>query len=119
APTNTVRRPVNYREAGPGSEPAPTTPFPRSPPAVIGNGDTMVLPDVPATIFEGEAEVAVVMGKRAAHVKAEEAMSYVFGYTNFVDGSARGLPPVGHTFYQMKSRNTFAPIGPCLANAAA
>jgi len=79
---------------------------------VIGNGDTMVLPDVPATIFEGEAEVALVMGKRAANVKAEEAMSYVFGYTNFIDGSARGLPPAGNTFYQMKSRDTFAPIGP-------
>jgi 2-keto-4-pentenoate hydratase/2-oxohepta-3-ene-1,7-dioic acid hydratase in catechol pathway len=57
---------------------------------VIGHGDTMVLPDVPATIFEGEAEVAVIIGKRASHVRASEAMDYVFGYTNFIDGSARG-----------------------------
>ncbi len=53
----------------------------------------MVLPDVPATIFEGEAEMAVVIGKRASNVKAADAMGYVFGYTNFIDGSARGLPP--------------------------
>src|SRR5258706_13939315 len=72
----------------------------------------MVLPDVPATIFEGEAEVALVIGKRASNVKAADAMNYVFGYLNFIDGSARGLPPAGNTFYQMKSRETFAPIGP-------
>ena len=33
--------------------------------------------------------------------------SYIFGYMNFIDGSARGLPPSGNTFYQMKSRDTF------------
>ena len=58
---------------------------------MIGDGDTMVLPDVPATIFEGEAEVALVIGKRASDVRAAEAMDYVFGYLNFIDGSARGL----------------------------
>jgi 2-keto-4-pentenoate hydratase/2-oxohepta-3-ene-1,7-dioic acid hydratase in catechol pathway len=41
-------------------------------------------------------------------------MDYVFGYINFVDGSARGLPPAGNVFFQMKSRDTFAPIGPYL-----
>ena len=75
----------------------------------------MVLPDVPATIFEGEAEMALVIGKRASHVKAADAMNYVFGYTNFIDGSARGLPP--HSFFAMKSRDTFAPIGPYLVTA--
>ena len=84
---------------------------------MIGNGDTMVLPDVPATIFEGEAEVAVIIGKRASNVKAADAMSYVFGYTNFIDGSARGLLPSGNTFYQMKSRDTFCPLGPYLVTA--
>ena len=44
-------------------------------------------------------------------------MSYVFGYTNFIDGSARGLPPDRNTFFQMKSRDTFAPLGPCLVTA--
>src|ERR1700693_4589274 len=77
----------------------------------------MVLPDVPATIFEGEAEVAVIIGKRASNVRAGEAMDYVFGYTNFIDGSARGLLPPGNTFYQMKSRDTFAPMGPYLVTA--
>ena len=41
----------------------------------------------------------------------------MFGYVNFIDGSARGLPPPGNIFYQMKSRDTFAPIGPYLVTA--
>ncbi len=116
-PNNIVCMAVNYMEDGTRSEPAPINAFHKSPNTVIGNGDTMVLPDVPATIFEGEAEVAVVIGKRASGVKASEAMDYVFGYTNFIDGSARGLPPAGNTFYQMKSRDSFAPIGPYLVTA--
>ena len=59
----------------------------------------------------------MIIGKRASNVRAAEAMSYVFGYMNFIDGSARGLPPSGNTFYQMKSRDTFAPIGPYIVTA--
>lgn len=108
---------VNYMEDGTLAEPAPINAFHKSPNAIIGHGDTMVLPDVPATIFEGEAELAVVIGKRASNVKAADAMDYVFGYMNFIDGSARGLPPAGNVFFQMKSRDTFAPIGPYLVTA--
>jgi 2-keto-4-pentenoate hydratase/2-oxohepta-3-ene-1,7-dioic acid hydratase in catechol pathway len=108
---------VNYMEDGTRTEPAPINAFHKSPTGVIGPGDTMVLPDVPATIFEGEAEVAVVIGKRAKNVKAADAMGYIFGYVNFIDGSARGLPPPGNVFYQMKSRDTFAPLGPWIVTA--
>jgi len=108
---------VNYMEDGTRSEPAPINAFHKATNSVIGHGDTMVLPDVPATIFEGEAELAVVIGKRAANVSAAEAMDYVFGYMNFIDGSARGLPPESNVFFQMKSRDTFAPIGPFLVTA--
>src|SRR5260370_36977774 len=104
-------------EDGARSEPAPINAFMKSPAAVIGPGDTMVLPDVPATIFEGEAEVALIIGKRATAVPAARAMEYIFGYCNFIDGSARGLLPTGNTFYQMKSRDTFAPMGPYLVTA--
>ena len=108
---------VNYMEDGTRAEPAPINAFHKSPSGVIGDGDTMVLPDVPANIFEGEAEVALVIGKRASNVKAAAAMGHIFGYVNFIDGSARGLPPAGNTFYQMKSRDTFAPMGPCIVTA--
>ncbi len=108
---------VNYMEDGTRKEPAPINAFHKSPGCVIGDGDTMVLPDVPATIFEGEAEMALVIGKRAANVPAAKAMEYVFGYMNFIDGSARGLPPAGNTFYQMKSRDSFGPMGPFIVTA--
>jgi 2-keto-4-pentenoate hydratase/2-oxohepta-3-ene-1,7-dioic acid hydratase in catechol pathway len=108
---------VNYMEDGTRTEPAPINAFHKSPMAVIGNGDTMVLPDMPATIFEGEAELGLVIGKRASHVKEADAMSCVFGYLNFIDGSARGLPPANNVFYQAKSRDTFAPIGPYIVTA--
>jgi 2-keto-4-pentenoate hydratase/2-oxohepta-3-ene-1,7-dioic acid hydratase in catechol pathway len=116
-PNNIDCMAVNYMEDGTRTEPAPINAFHKSPNAVIGPGDTMVLPDVPATIFEGEAEMAVVIGKRAKNVKAADAMGYVFGYVNFIDGSARGLPPPGNVFYQMKSRDTFAPLGPWIVTA--
>jgi 2-keto-4-pentenoate hydratase/2-oxohepta-3-ene-1,7-dioic acid hydratase in catechol pathway len=116
-PVNIDCMAVNYMEDGTRTEPAPINAFHKSPNAVIGHGETMVLPDVPATIFEGEAELAVVIGRRAKNVKAADAMSHVFGYTNFIDGSARGLLPPGNVFYQMKSRETFAPLGPYLVTA--
>jgi 2-keto-4-pentenoate hydratase/2-oxohepta-3-ene-1,7-dioic acid hydratase in catechol pathway len=108
---------VNYMEDGTLKEPAPINAFHKSSSAVIGHGDTLVLPDIPATIFEGEAELALVIGKRASHVKAADAMKYIFGYVNFIDGSARGVLPPGNTFYQMKSRDTFAPMGPYIVTA--
>tara|TARA_B100000745_G_scaffold298652_1_gene247779 strand:- start:130 stop:1056 length:927 start_codon:yes stop_codon:yes gene_type:complete len=116
-PGNIVCMAVNYMEDGTRSEPAPINAFHKSPNSVIGNRDTMVLPDAPATIFEGEAEMALIIGKHASNVKPENAYEHIFGYMGFIDGSARGLPPAGNTFYQMKSRDTFAPMGPWLVTA--
>jgi len=116
-PINIECMAVNYMEDGTRKEPAPINAFHKSPSCIIGHGDTMVLPDIPATIFEGEAEVALVIGKRASHVPAAKAMDYVFGYMNFIDGSARGVVPPNNVFYQMKSRDTFAPIGPWIVTA--
>ncbi len=116
-PGNIVCMAVNYMEDGTRAAPAPLNAFHKAPTAVIGPGETMILPDVPATIFEGEAEIAVVIGRRAANVARARAMEHVFGYVNFIDGSARGLPPPGNVFFQMKSRDTFAPIGPWIVTA--
>ncbi len=116
-PVNIDCMAVNYMEDGTRKEPAPINAFHKSANSIIGPGETMVLPDVPASVFEGEAELAVIIGKKGFNIKAADAMSHVFGYCNFIDGSARGLPPAGNTFYQMKSRETFAPIGPWLVTA--
>ena len=116
-PVNIECMAVNYMEDGTRSAPAPINAFHKSPGCIIGHGDTMLLPDMAASIFEGEAELGLVIGKRASNVPAARAMDYVFGYVNFIDGSARGVVPDNNVFYQMKSRATFAPIGPYLVTA--
>ena len=107
---------VNYMEDGTRDAPAPIQAFQKSPSSIIGNGDTMVLPDDPSTVYEGEAELAVVIGKRATNVSEADALDHIFGYTNFIDGSARGLGGFS-VFHAMKSRDTFAPIGPYIVTA--
>ncbi len=108
---------VNYLEHA-GAEMPPINAFLKSPHAVIGNGDTIVLPDAQPTIFEHEAELALVIGKRASKVKAGDYQDYIFGYLNFIDVSARGLgaPPLD-SFFPIKSWNGFAPLGPFLVTA--
>lgn len=108
---------VNYMEDGTLDAPAPINAFHKSPSAVIGPGGTMALPDAPAEVFEGEAELALVIGRSATRVSREQAMDHVFGYVNFIDGSARGLPPTNNVFFQAKSRDGFAPMGPYLVTA--
>lgn len=114
-PVNIDCMAVNYMENGTRAEPSPINGFLKSPNTVIGDGETMVLPDVPATVFEGEAEIALVIGKYADNVKEADAWGYIFGYTNFIDGSARGLQPGG--FFYHKTFKTFAPIGPYVVTA--
>ena len=111
-PGNIVCMAVNYMENGTLPKKPQINAFHKAATAVIGNDDTMVLPDEPATIFEGEAEMALVISKRADNVKAADAFDHIFGYCNFIDGSARGLASAG--FFAMKSRATFAPMGPYL-----
>ena len=88
--------------------------FLKSPTGIIGKDDTVQLPDVAATVFHFEPELSVVIGKTASYVSQAEAMDHVFGYTQFIDVSARGLPG---GFFLGKSWHTFAPMGPALVTA--
>jgi 2-keto-4-pentenoate hydratase/2-oxohepta-3-ene-1,7-dioic acid hydratase in catechol pathway len=116
-PINIACMSVNYMEDGTRAEPAPINTFMKSPMSIIGPNEAMVLPDIPSSVFEGEAEIALVIGKKATNVAAKNARKYIFGYMNFIDGSARGVQPAAQSFYQMKSRDTFAPIGPWIVTA--
>lgn len=109
---------VNYMEDETQTEPPPINAFNKSSSSVIGNGDTIVLPDVPATVFEHEAELGIVIGKRASAIKAENAYDHIFGYVNFMDVSCRGVGPAGRdSFFIGKSWDTFGPMGPALVTA--
>jgi 2-keto-4-pentenoate hydratase/2-oxohepta-3-ene-1,7-dioic acid hydratase in catechol pathway len=116
-PSKLICAAVNYLEFG-QREPAVLDAFLKSPSAIIGSGDTCELPPVPATIFHHEPELAFVVGKRAAKVSQDDALSYIFGYCNFLDMSARGLQgAVGNSFFLGKCWDTFAPMGPALVTA--
>lgn len=107
---------TNYMEDGTLEKPFAINAFHKSPSAVIGPDETLVMQDIPATLFEAEAELAVVIGKRAKDISEDEALDHVFGYMNFIDGSARGLIS-RNVFFQVKSRDTFAPMGPYIVTA--
>jgi len=64
-----------------------------------------------------EAEIAVVIGKRAAYVSPEEAEEYIFGYTLANDISARDLQKATSQWIPGKTCDTFCPLGPCIVTA--
>jgi 2-keto-4-pentenoate hydratase/2-oxohepta-3-ene-1,7-dioic acid hydratase in catechol pathway len=86
--------------------------FFKSPEAISGDGDTVILPPHEADIFHHEAEIAVVIGKESKDLTEENAMDAVFGYTVFNDVSARGLGRKGSASFLGKSFDTFAGFGP-------
>jgi 2-keto-4-pentenoate hydratase/2-oxohepta-3-ene-1,7-dioic acid hydratase in catechol pathway len=64
-----------------------------------------------------EAELAVVIGKRARRVQESDAYNYVFGYTCLNDVSARDLQKADGQWVRAKSLDTFCPIGPVVVTA--
>lgn len=86
--------------------------FFKSPEAIAGPGDTVVLPPHQANIFHHEAEIAVVIGRESRDLTAADAMDAVFGYVVYNDISARGLGRSGINSFLGKSFDTFALFGP-------
>ncbi|UZX03042.1 fumarylacetoacetate hydrolase family protein [Arthrobacter sp. CDRTa11] len=87
---------------------------------IVGPYDDIQLPGNPASKVDWEAELAVVVGKTCKNASAEDALSYVAGYTVANDLSDRGLfPRAGAVFpafsfdwFAHKSQDGFCPIGP-------
>jgi 2-keto-4-pentenoate hydratase/2-oxohepta-3-ene-1,7-dioic acid hydratase in catechol pathway len=104
-------------------EPRELNMFMKNPDAVIGPGDTIMLPEFTVPwIFMHEAELALVMKGPAKMVKAKDWKKAVFGYTAMIDVSAREKgrrtwPATPLTSWLGKSFDTFAPMGPCIATA--
>jgi 2-keto-4-pentenoate hydratase/2-oxohepta-3-ene-1,7-dioic acid hydratase in catechol pathway len=64
--------------------------FLKPPSSIISNGENIILPPQSAQV-EHEAELVVIVGKRAKNVTAETAREYIFGYTIGNDVTARDL----------------------------
>ena len=104
---------LNYRDhAAESNMPIPEKPvvFSKFSTCVIAPGEPVVLPSVSKQV-DYEAELAVVIGRRAKHVSADRAYDYVLGYTAFNDVSARDFQFGDGQWQRGKSCDTFAPMG--------
>jgi 2-keto-4-pentenoate hydratase/2-oxohepta-3-ene-1,7-dioic acid hydratase in catechol pathway len=72
---------------------------------------------IPATNYDYEAELVIVMGRRASNVSEAEALSYVFGYATGNDFTARDLQSRSSQWMIGKACDGFAPIGPYVVTA--
>lgn len=79
--------------------------------SVIGPGEPIVFPKM-ARRVDYEAELAIVIKKRARHVTEEQAGDFILGYTCFNDVTARDLQPKNGQWTLAKSFDTFSPLGP-------
>ena len=67
------------------------------------------------TDLDYEAELAVIIGREASHVREEDVKDYIFGYTIINDVSARTLQTRHKQWYFGKGLDGFLPMGPCIA----
>jgi 2,4-didehydro-3-deoxy-L-rhamnonate hydrolase len=88
--------------------------------ALVGSGRAIAMPDH-AEKIDYEAELAVVIGRRAYRVDAEDALDCVFGYSVLNDISARDwvaeASPLGPNWTMAKGFNESAPMGPWITPA--
>jgi 2-keto-4-pentenoate hydratase/2-oxohepta-3-ene-1,7-dioic acid hydratase in catechol pathway len=107
---------LNYRDhAAETNVPVPSVPtvFAKFPTAIIGPGDSIVLPKS-SSQPDYEAEFAFVIGKGGRHIPAERWAEHVFGYTMLNDVSARDYQKAVSQWTMGKNFDTFAPMGPYL-----
>ncbi len=116
APPNVLAIGLNYRQhAAETNAPIPDHPllFIKASTSVIAPGDAIVLPEMAPGEVDYEAEIAVVIGRRAWGVCVADALSYVLGYTCGNDVSARDCQKrLDRQWARGKSFDTFCPLGP-------
>jgi len=111
---------LNYRDHAAESKMAlPPVPvvFFKMPAAIIGPGESIVLPRDTAEP-DYEAELAFVIGKGGYRIPASEWRSHVYGYTIINDVSARDVQRATSQWSLAKSFPTFCPMGPAIVPAA-
>ncbi len=85
--------------------------FLKPPSALIGPGDTILLPPQSQQV-EHEAELVIVIGKHGRWIQPEYALEYIFGYTIGNDVTARDLQRRDGQWTRGKGFDTFCPLGP-------
>jgi 2-keto-4-pentenoate hydratase/2-oxohepta-3-ene-1,7-dioic acid hydratase in catechol pathway len=82
---------------------------------IIGQKENIVKPSCVKQL-DYEAELAIVIARKAKNVSVSEAKSYIFGYTILNDVSARDIQFKDKQWTRGKSFDTFAPTGPCITS---
>src|SRR5262245_11669379 len=117
APSKIVCVGLNYKDhAAESGKPLPPEPllFLKPPSGIIAPGDTIRLPpDVGRVDYE--AELAIVIGRRAHRIKGERAFDYIYGFTCLNDVTARDMQRREPQYTRAKGFDTFGPFGPCIA----
>jgi 2-keto-4-pentenoate hydratase/2-oxohepta-3-ene-1,7-dioic acid hydratase in catechol pathway len=90
--------------------------FAKFPTTIIGAGDEIRWEPALSEQIDWEAELAVVIGRPARRVRAEDAYEYVFGYTVANDVTARDLQRGDGQWVRGKSLDTFCPLGPWIVS---
>jgi len=106
---------LNYRDhAEESGMELPTRPllFAKWPSSLIGPGEPIVLPEQASEVVDYEAELGVLIGKRAQNVTVAEALDYVAGYCCANEVSARDIQFADGQWTRGKSFDTFGPVGP-------
>jgi 2-keto-4-pentenoate hydratase/2-oxohepta-3-ene-1,7-dioic acid hydratase in catechol pathway len=116
APPQVVAIGLNYRSHAAESKMAvPTAPviFIKTCNAVIGPGEPVLIPAMAPNEVDYEAELVIVIGRKAKNVSKQEALKYVLGYTCGNDVSARDCQlRLDKQWARGKCFDSFAPIGP-------
>jgi acylpyruvate hydrolase len=108
---------LNYRDhAEETGQELPANPmwFAKFANSLTGSGQPIVLPAAHAEYVDYEAELALVIGRTARNVAAEDALSYIAGAMPFNDVSARDLQLQNPLWTSGKAIDTFGPCGPAL-----
>ena len=84
--------------------------FLKPPSSIIYDGDPIVLPTGAGRV-DFEAEIGVVIGERAHHVRAKDAWQYVSGLVPVNDVTARDLQAADGQWTRAKGFDTFCPVG--------
>jgi 2-keto-4-pentenoate hydratase/2-oxohepta-3-ene-1,7-dioic acid hydratase in catechol pathway len=93
-----------------GDVPSEPLIFLKPPSALIEEGDNIVMPTWAGRV-DYEGEIAVVIGRRASHVAAEDAWDYVEGLVPLNDVTARELQSKDGQWTRAKGFDTFCPVG--------
>jgi 2-keto-4-pentenoate hydratase/2-oxohepta-3-ene-1,7-dioic acid hydratase in catechol pathway len=111
---------LNYKDhAGEVGKALPPEPllFLKPPSTVIGPGDAIRVPPGVGRV-DHEAELGVVIGRRAHRVAGARAWDYILGLICVNDVTARDMQKKEVQYTRCKGFDTFAPIGPCIATGS-